>query len=82
MTEQRRLIFHMSPSKKEKLQLLRTRLYKSNTRTGDYQRLYHHYKKQLENDQKEMAALRDEGCHAPSESFAPSKTFTSKHQQT
>ena len=43
ITEQRRLIFHMSPSKKEKLQLLRTRLYKSNRRIGNYQRLYHHY---------------------------------------
>ena len=43
MTEQRRLIFHMSPSSEEKLQLLRTRIYKSNRRTGNDQRLYHHY---------------------------------------
>lgn len=50
----------MSPSKKHKWNLLSGKLYKSNKKLGNYERLYRHYKNQLKENQKEMSLFREQ----------------------
>ncbi|XP_043468847.1 uncharacterized protein LOC122502731 isoform X1 [Leptopilina heterotoma] len=59
INEQRRIVLKMSPTKKYKLNLIRSRLYKSNKNLGNYKSLCGHYKKELKENKKEMSLLRD-----------------------